>query len=122
MPATLLHSLSVLVLEDDYYLAEDAKEVLESAGANVLGPFGKSSIALEEARKTPPDCALVDLNLGSGPDFAAAEQFLKMGIGVVLVTGYDSSIIPQALSHLSCLQKPTQAQRIVTAVARACGR
>ena len=119
---TSLNGLSVLVLEDDFYIAEDAKAALEEAGAKVLGPFAASREAIAEAAEAGADCALVDLNLGSGQSFEPARRLLQMGVPVVVMTGYDASIIPEAFSNVPCLQKPTQPRNIVAAVERACGR
>ena len=115
-----LSGRSVLILEDDYYLAEDAKAVLESAGATVIGPFHAAASALDAARNGEPDCAVVDINLGGGPNFAPAEGLLGMGVPVVFITGYDDEVIPEALSHVPCLQKPTQPHRIIAAVQQTC--
>lgn len=117
-----LTGLSVLVLEDDFYIAEDARDALESAGAKVVGPFAAPAAALAEAARGRADCALVDVNLGPGPNFEPAERLLQLGIPVIFVTGYDHGVIPEALSNLPCLQKPVQGRRIVEAVEKACGR
>jgi FixJ family two-component response regulator len=122
MSTKRLDGLSVLILEDDYYQADDARIALENAGAHVLGPFPRAAEALTKARHAPPDCALVDANLGNGPSFEPAEELAGMGLPVVFVTGYDQTVIPKSLAHLPCLQKPVQRQSLVDAVGLACGR
>ncbi len=117
-----LEGLSVLVLEDDFYIAEDSKAVLEDAGATVLGPYSESAEALAEATARGADCALVDVNLGSGPSFAPARGLMQLGVPVILMTGYDDSVMPEAFAKVPCLQKPIQPRKIVAAVAKACGR
>ena len=117
-----LAGLTVLVLEDDYYVADDTRIALEAAGASVLGPCAAATRALALAERTPPDCALVDINLGDGADFSAAKHLLELGVPVVFMTGYGADVIPAALSDLPCLQKPAAAQKIVDAAASACGR
>ena len=64
----------VLVLENDYFAADDERAALEAEGARVLGPFSQAGQAIAAAERARPDCALVDINLGSGPDFAAAAR------------------------------------------------
>lgn len=115
-----LSGLCVLIVEDDYFLAEDARHALEAAGARVLGPCAKMDEAEELVRSTKPDCALLDINLGSGPDFTGARAMLEQGIPVVFVTGYDAAVIPSELSHVGCLQKPTTPTKIVGAVEQLC--
>jgi DNA-binding response OmpR family regulator len=117
-----LSGLSVLILEDEYYLAEDAKQALEDAGAEVVGPCSDAAEAVALVDQNKPDCALVDVNLGRGANFAPAQALLARGVPIIFMTGYDSNVIPPAFSHLPCLQKPTQGDRIVAAVGQVCAR
>jgi DNA-binding response OmpR family regulator len=117
-----LSGISVLVLEDDYYLADDARHALEDAGATVLGPCSRAAEAADLAERSRPDCALVDVNLGGGPNFAPAQALIERGVSVIFVTGYDCTVIPPNLAHVPCLQKPAHARKIVAAVGQACAR
>jgi DNA-binding response OmpR family regulator len=118
--ARTLRGLSVLIVEDDYYQAEDARAALEQAGASVLGPCRDGEEAVSAIEGHHADCAVVDINLGGGPSFVAARSLLQRGLPVVFVTGYEQDVIPLDLRHLSCLQKPTDGRRIVAAVAEVC--
>jgi len=118
--ASPLEGVVVLVLEDDYFLAEDTRRTLSDAGATVVGPFRDPAAAIRTAEERPPDCAVVDVNLGGGPDFEPARRLLGRGIQVVFVTGYDERIIPADLSHLPCVQKPAAERAILEAVRIAC--
>jgi len=118
-----LSGISVLVLEDDYFLADDSQRALEDAGARVLGPyrdFKETLAALQEGDS--PNCALVDVNLGYGPTFEPARALRSAGVTVLLVTGYDAAIIPADLKDAPCLQKPVEARQLVTAVVAAFDR
>jgi len=64
----------ILVLEDDFYLADDEKALLVEAGAEVVGPFGSASQPGALAAIQRLDGAVVDINLGRGPDFSFATQ------------------------------------------------
>src|SRR3546814_2353211 len=48
MTDTLLAGCSVLVIEDNFFLAEDARDTLERAGATVLGPVSNAEDRSEE--------------------------------------------------------------------------
>jgi DNA-binding response OmpR family regulator len=122
MSGPSLAGLSVLVVEDAYYLADDAREALAAAGARVLGPFPDAEGALASLERERADCALVDVNLGRGPSFAPARALAERGVPVIFVTGYDEGVIPEALREHPCLQKPIDPGRLVGAVARLCGR
>lgn len=117
-----LRDIEVLVLEDDYYLADDARQILEGAGARVIGPFSDAAEAVSVAGERTPSCALVDINLGAGPSFTAAKALLAHGVPIILVTGYDGDSIPPELGEIPRLQKPFDLDKILNAVRSACGR
>jgi ActR/RegA family two-component response regulator len=113
-----LEGRSVLVIEDEFYLAEDLRQALENAGAMVLGPCANAENALDLLKRTEPDCAAVDLNLGFGRTFGLAEAIRAREIPMVLVTGYDLSGIPPQLADLPLLQKPAHPNRVVAVLAK----
>ena len=115
-----LAGLSVLIVEDDYYLASDEKAALESAGARVIGPCGDAAVAAGLAVSERVDCAVVDVNLGEGPSFALARTLQEQGVPFVFVTGYDQALIPSGLEVAQRLEKPIRDGDLVAAVARAC--
>lgn len=121
-PRTRLDDLWVLVLEDDYLFADDARRALHAAGAAVVGPFRDAAQAIAAADVRKPDCAVLDINLGQGPDFAPAHALRARGVPLVIVTGYDAEVIPPELADAPCLRKPTDERLIVDAVAHLCGR
>ena len=93
---------------------------LAHAGARVVGPFSTAEAAIEASRRDAIDCALIDINLGSGPNFDAAEALRKLGVPMVFVTGYDASVIPEALLDVPRLEKPFAEADVVNAVASIC--
>jgi DNA-binding response OmpR family regulator len=119
---TPLQGVSVLIVEDDFYLADDASVALRGAGADVLGPYSEGAEAVAAAEQGRPSCALLDVNLGHGPDFAPARALAARGVPVIFLTGYDTGVIPQDLRARPCLQKPISEARLVGAVREVCGR
>jgi DNA-binding response OmpR family regulator len=113
----LLEGCSVLVVDDDFYLAEDSREALEEAGAIVLGPYGEEHDALSSMMEYPPDVAVLDLNLGAGPSFKVARAVKAIGVPMVLVTGYDDDILPPDLAGTPRLRKPISSGMLIGAVA-----
>jgi ActR/RegA family two-component response regulator len=110
-----LHARSVLVVDDDFFLAMDACSTLEDAGATIIGPFGRASDAVASLREQRPHRAVVDLNLGSGPNFDLVRALATAGIPTVIMTGYDKDIIPPDLAHLPCLRKPLGMGQLISA-------
>jgi FixJ family two-component response regulator len=117
-----LHGLTILVLEDEYILGDEARSVLLRAGAEVIGPFGTAEEALAAADQSPPDCALLDLDLGTGLDFGPARALRRRGVPLVFFTGYDLTVVPADLRRERFVEKPVFMAAIVEVVAEACGR
>lgn len=116
-----LNGLSVLVLEDEYCIADDLTQLLSDAGAVVLGPFRDIEAALAAA-SDKIDCALVDINLGHGPRFETSRRLVELGVPVVFLTGYDRRVVPTEFSDAPFLQKPAEARRVIEAVRAAADR
>ncbi len=113
-----LSGYRVLVIEDDWYLANDAARALQGAGAAVLGPCATEDAARNELEEQRPDAAVVDVNLGSGPSFKLAETLKAQGIPFVFTTGYDPEVIPAEFDRVERLQKPVQLRQLVSAVSK----
>jgi len=111
-----LDGVTVLVVEDEYYIATDTARALQGAGAEVIGPFRTEKAARSAVDEQRPDAVIVDINLGVGPSFKLAETLKDRGIPFVFVTGYDQQVIPEAFSDVKRLEKPVQLRRVVDAV------
>jgi CheY-like chemotaxis protein len=79
----------VLVVEDEAIIAYCSAALLEDAGYTVLGPAHTSAEALELARTTRPDVALIDIDLeipeaGIGVARQLRQQY---GTAIVFTTG-----------------------------------
>ena len=100
-------SWRVLVVEDEYYLADDLRRELESAGAVIVGPVGSVARALavldgDEA----PHAAVLDVNLRDEPVWPVAEALEARGIGFVFATGYGEDILPARFKTATFFHKP----------------
>ena len=114
-----LKGLTVLVMEDNYFQADDARAALEKAGATVIGPFAAPAATIEALKQHQPGCAILDVNVGGTPSFEAARVARALGVPVVLATGYDVTKPPPELSGAVYLRKPIQPHELVNAVLRA---
>lgn len=114
----ILQALRILVVEDDYYLADDERSALEAAGATVVGPVARIEDALRHAGASEIDCAVVDINLSAGPSFAVAAALKARAIPFVFTTGYDVAAIPDEFQSVERLEKPIDDADLVSAVMR----
>ena len=88
------HDLRVLIVEDDGFTAALLARSLESSGWSVLGPAADAEGALAlMSNGVQPDVALLDLDLGDGPDGLELGVQLRAhapDLGIVLLTAYRS--------------------------------
>lgn len=112
-----LDGLRVLVVEDDYYLASDAKALIEGAGGQVIGPFGTADQALAALEEGGADLAVLDINLGNGPAFDLARHLGLAKLPFLFATGYDQAVVPDDLKAVVRLEKPFRAIELISAAA-----
>lgn len=120
MPNPALRECRVLVVEDEYLLADELTAALEDAGAIVIGPVGDlaDATALIQ-REERIDAAILDVSLGGEMVFPAADLLIERGIPVVLTTGYDKSALPSRFDDVPVCEKPVVRNRLLRAVDQA---
>jgi DNA-binding response OmpR family regulator len=110
----VLAGYRVLVVEDDYFVAEELAAALRKNGAAVLGPASNLQAGRSLARELEPDCVLLDVNLRGECAFDLADELRERGIFTVIATGYDSDYVPPRLNETAYLRKPLE----ITAILR----
>jgi CheY-like chemotaxis protein len=83
-----LQGTRVLVVEDEAMLSLSLQDMLHDLGCVVAGTAAKLDEALEMARTSEFDAALLDLNLGGKRVDPVADAIRERGTPVVFVTGY----------------------------------
>ena len=114
-----LSGMRVLLVEDDFYLAEDATTAVREAGGEVVGPFGNPGEALEALSCNGVDIAVLDINLGNGPAFELARELRSSEMPFVFATGYDEGVLPEDLRTVTRLQKPFRPRDLVDCLSSA---
>src|SRR5262245_13179074 len=101
MPERTLRGCCILVVEDEYLLADALRIELNAAEANVLGPVGTVKAALSLIRSGQRlDGAILDINLGGQMAFAVADLLIECSVPFVFTTGYDQSAIPERFATI----------------------
>lgn len=96
----------ILLIEDEYFIADDLRRLLEAAGADIVGPFetlARAHGALDDARF---DCAVIDLNLHGESAVPIADRLLERGKSFAIATGYGEEAVPDRLRHVPRIEKP----------------
>lgn len=112
-----LSGARIVVVEDEYYLAEDLADALKDAGAEVIGPVGSIGHAQELLEAGGFDGALLDMNLRGELSFALARQLQAADVPFVIVSGYSSGALPPELGSVPRLEKPINPADAVDALA-----
>lgn len=108
----------ILIVEDEYFLANDAKELIASLGAHVVGPAGTIAEARELAATTDLDLAIIDLNLRGEMAYELVDEMMARAVPVILTTGYDSDGLPVRFSRCDIVQKPYGANLLTDYIGR----
>jgi CheY-like chemotaxis protein len=115
-----LNRCRILVVEDEYLLADELATELAVEGATVLGPAPSVEQALALLDDRPlPDGAILDLNLGGEPAFPVADALIGRGVPLIFTTGYDADALPERFAHIPRCEKPINIRRITTALGEA---
>ena len=83
--------LNVMLVEDDDFTRATVKSALQGQGLNIVYDTAFVKEGIEFAKKNRPDVAVLDYNLGKGPNgIDLANQLRKMRpeIGIVLLTAF----------------------------------
>ena len=114
----------VLIIEDEYFIADDLAEALSHAGAKVIGPARSIDQALMLLDDTTVDFAIVDINLRGDATFSVADRLADRNIPFVFATGYDAGIIPDRHRDVTVWEKPFDvdqlSQHVETALEPGC--
>ena len=109
-----LDGTRVLIVEDEYFLADDLSRSLVQAGAKVVGPIGTLAEAQDRVRGDDFDMAVVDMNLRGDFAYAVAERLNADRVPFVIATGYNETALPERLKHVPRVEKPFAAHDVVT--------
>jgi DNA-binding response OmpR family regulator len=115
-----LKGCCLLIVEDEYFLANDLEEALKSHGASVVGPFGDFDAAYRQAARGHFDVAVIDLNLHDRAAYPIADELGRQRIPFVFYTGYDSNVIPERFAGVKLWRKPLDPLELVEDIGRLC--
>jgi CheY-like chemotaxis protein len=96
----------VLIVEDEYFLANDLERALRLEGAEIVGPISELSEAIRQVEKDGFDAAIVDINLHGQSACPVADKLAQEHIPFVFATGYNREILPSRFSEVARFEKP----------------
>jgi CheY-like chemotaxis protein len=116
----------LLIVEDEYFLAQDLADHFQSLGVKVLGPAGTVADALDILKSQEVEGAVLDVNLRGQRVYPVADVLLQKDVPFVFASGYGGELEPDAYTDVPRCIKPvdfalltkTLAQRIAAAKIR----
>ncbi len=120
--ATAPNVPSILVVEDEMFVAMLVEDILSNSGYRVT-KAARVDKALEMVDHGDPfDAALLDINLNGVEVFPVAAKLREMGVPFVFASGYGREGLPPDFSDSPVLQKPYLPDALRDAVAALLGR
>jgi DNA-binding response OmpR family regulator len=108
--------MKILMIEDEYLVAEEIRLCLEDAGFSGVEHAATEDDALKHISDAGWDAAVVDANLDGRSIEAVADALFERGIPFVIVTGYARESLPERLGGITVVEKPFRPKTLVDAV------
>jgi DNA-binding NtrC family response regulator len=114
MADMLMEDQRVLVIEDEYVVAEAIERTLTRAGAIVLGPVPSvdQAMALLD-RGGRIDSAVLDINLGEQKVYPVVDRLLALGVHCIFATGNDIADVPSNYKDIAILEEPVDISSMI---------
>ncbi len=107
-----LAGLKILVVEDEFLVALEVEAALESIGCAIAGPFARLAKAMEAAKGTRLDGAVLDVNLNGEMVYPLADLLAQQDVPFVFLTGYSAADMPERFRGSRRLPKPLDAKAL----------
>jgi CheY-like chemotaxis protein len=107
----------ILLVEDDFFIAEDVAAVIHDAGGTTVGPFATMIDALDRlSGREAIDGAILDVGLDGEFSYPLAEALRTTRIPFLFLTGRQKSELPAAFASAFHMQKPFDPKTLVRAL------
>jgi DNA-binding NtrC family response regulator len=109
----------ILVIEDEYFLADDIGKALRALGAEIAGPVGEIADAARILQNGGAlDAAVLDVNIRSERIFPIARELRARQVPFVFTTGYDKVSIEPEFRDVPLWEKPFDIAAMAQSLAR----
>ncbi len=108
----------VLIVEDDVLLALHLEDMLTALGHEVIGQATRIGMAMELARESDIDFAILDINVAGTKSFPVADLLRQRGIPFAFATGYGAEGLVDGYRDFPVLRKPYAQEDLERTVAQ----
>jgi CheY-like chemotaxis protein len=117
-----LHGLKILVVEDESLVSFLIEDMLRDLGCASVSHASAVGEALSLISQSPPDVAILDVNLGSETVYPVASALEAAQIPFVFATGYGRKGLAGEWGRRPVVQKPFATDTLVAALIDVLGR
>ncbi len=100
------HRTQILVVEDEWLIADQIEAVLGDMQCDVVGPVPDVRQALEMLENQLVEAAVLDISLGAETSFPIADVLIARSIPFLFMSGYVSRDLPERFHTRNILLKP----------------
>jgi CheY-like chemotaxis protein len=111
----------VLVVEDEWLIAEEVSEMLGVLGFEVVGPVPTAAQALALIAGRALDAAILDISLDGDYSFPVADELMRRDIAFLFLSGYAKNDIPLQFRGQPLLRKPVALEVLAAQMKRLFG-
>ena len=115
----VLRQKKILVVEDEFLIAEELAEEIRDLGAYVLGPVRTPMEALRLIERETPDCVVLNAILQGAAATELVQHLRKLEVPYVVVTGYPIEGLPSQFRESISVIKPHDQETLQMAIMKA---
>ena len=122
-----MEKTNILIVEDDWIVAEDLRSILKNKGYSVTGVVHSGEDAVKKALKERPDLILMDIMLKGGMSGTDAATQIKeqVDIPIIFITAYIRNKVSSkydSVQNCAYVTKPFKEHELVDAIETALSR
>lgn len=112
-----LRDCRLLIVEDDFLIADDLSRRFAALGAQVIGPAATLDAAHTiYGQAAQVDAAMLDINLRGTLIFPFAKRLEEDGVPFLFCTGYGEDPNSECFHHVARFEKPLTQQDFATMI------
>jgi DNA-binding NtrC family response regulator len=113
IPGSSLNGARILILEDEFFLADDLARALREAGAEPVGPASNMEQAENLVAREHLDAAILDVNIHGALASGFIERLASGKLPCLIVSGYGGDALPEAISGIPRIEKPISPSSVI---------
>jgi len=102
-----------MVVEDEFFAAEQLSRDIGILGDTVIGPFANLEDAMSNVTRAHADAAILDARLCDRTSFDIADRLKQQDVPFVFLTGYGLQAIPPRFRQQPIYSKPSSTRSLL---------